>query len=164
MITAQEKKFEACYEKLKDVIQLDYPMAFNVLRCFHEIAFETLDSDFQIETAVELPQEANFGATVKIEGKINFVVGVFAEKKIFHELAEKYVHFETESIDEDFDAIAEFLNVVTGILIVKVATIFGIEEELEPPRYGQTEKNFGVIQIRGNIGIFYLYIGKDEIF
>ena len=111
-----------------------------------------------------MPPEANFGATVKIDGKINFVMGVCAEEKNFHDLAEKYEHFHTESLDEDFDAVSELLNVVTGLLIVKLSTIFGIEEDLEPPRFGQTEKNIGMIKIRGSIGDFYLYIGKNEIF
>ena len=125
---------------------------------------EHLNSEFEIESAVDLPQEANFGASVKIDGKINFVVGVIADKKIFHDLAEKYEHFETESLDEDFDAVSELLNVVTGLLIVKLATIFGVEEDLEPPRFGQIEENIRVIKIRGNVGAFYFYIGKDEIF
>ena len=164
MITAQEEKFEVCYEKLQDVMQLDYPVAFNVFRCFQEFVAENIGTQIKIGSAVDLPPNANFGASVKICGKINFVVGVFAEKENFHKLAEEYEHFETESLEEDFDAIAELLNVVTGLLIVKIAAIFKIEEDLEPPRFGQIEKSFGVIEIQGNIGTFYLYIGKDEIF
>ena len=118
----------------------------------------------EIDSAMDLPPNANFGASVKIDGEINFVLGVFAEKKIFHDIAERYEHFETESLDEDFDAISELLNVVTGHLIVKFANTFGIEEDLEPPRFGQTEKNFGVIKISVSLGTFYLYLGKKEIF
>ena len=164
MMTAQEKKFEDCYVKLKDVMQLDYSVAYNVFRCFQDFVSENLESEFEIIDAEILPQNANFGASVKIDGKINFVMGVCAEEKNFHDLAEKYEHFHTESLDEDFDAVSELLNVVTGLLIVKLSTIFGIEEDLEPPRFGQTEKNIGMIKIRGSIGDFYLYIGKNEIF
>ena len=164
MNKSQEEKFAACYEDLREVMQLDYSLAFNVFRCFQDFVVESMETKFEIDSAVNLPPTANFGASVKIDGKINFVVGVLAEKKIFHELAENYEHFKLDSLDEDFDAVSELLNVVTGLLIVKIATIFGIEEDLEPPRFGQTEKSFGVIKILANVGTFYLYIGRDEIF
>lgn len=164
MNTAQKEKFAECYEKLRDVMQLDYSVAFNVFKCFQEFVEDGLESEMKIDSALDLPKNANFGASVKIDGKINFVLGVFAEKKIFHEIAERYEHFETESLDEDFDAVSELLNVVTGHLIVKIASTFGIEEDLEPPRFGKTEKIFGVMKIILSIGTFYLYIGKKEIF
>lgn len=164
MNTAQEEKFSACYEKLREVMQMDYSLACNIFKCFQEFVESGLESEMEIDSAMDLPPNANFGASVKIDGEINFVLGVFAEKKIFHDIAERYEHFETESLDEDFDAVSELLNVVTGHLIVKIANTFGIEEDLEPPRFGQTEKNFGVIKITVSIGTFYLYIGKDEIF
>jgi chemotaxis protein CheY-P-specific phosphatase CheC len=164
MNTAQEKKFAACHEKLRDVMQMDYSLACNIFKCFKEFVEDGLESEMEIDSAMDLPPNANFGASVKIDGEINFVLGVFAEKKIFHDIAERYEHFETESLDEDFDAISELLNVVTGHLIVKFANTFGIEEDLEPPRFGQTEKNFGVIKISVSLGTFYLYLGKKEIF
>ena len=163
MNTAQENKFAACYEKLRDTMQLDYPLALNIYKCLHDFLVESLDSEVEIDSAVELPQNANFGASVKIEGKISFVVAVLAEKKIFHNIAERYEHFQLDSLDEDFDAVSELLNVVTGHLIVKIANAFGVEEDLDSPRFGQTEKIFDVIKISVNIGTFYLYIGKDEI-
>ena len=48
MNTAQEKKFAACYEKLKDVMQIDYPVALNVFRCFEDFVAEHLNSEFEI--------------------------------------------------------------------------------------------------------------------
>lgn len=164
MTTAQEEKFSACYEKLRDVMQLDFPLARSVFKCFQEFVNENLEAEFEIDSATDLPPNANFGASVKIEGEINFVLGVFAEEKNFHQLAENYEHFETESLEEDFDAVSELLNVVTGHLIIKIANKFGVEEDLEPPRFGKTEKIFGVIKIHGKSGTFYLYIGKEEIF
>ena len=164
MNTAQEEKFAACYEKLRDVMQMDYSLACNVFRCFQEFVEENLETEIEIDSAVELPPNASFGASVKIDGEINFILGVLAEKKIFHQIAERYEHFQLDSLEEDFDAISELLNVVTGHLIVKIANTFGIEEDLEPPRFGQTEKIFGVIKISVNIGTFYLYIGQEEIF
>jgi hypothetical protein len=164
MDTAQEEKFAACHEKLCDVMQMDYSMACNIFKCFKEFVEDGLESEMEIDSAMDLPPNANFGASVKIDGEINFVLGVLAEKKIFHNIAERYVNFQLDSLDEDFDAISELLNVVTGHLIVKFANTFGIEEDLEPPRFGQTEKIFGVIKISVSLGTFYLYIGKKEIF
>lgn len=164
MITANEDKFAACYEKLRDVMQLEYSLASNVFKCFEEFVSESLETEIEIDSAVELPQTATFGASVKIDGEINFVLGVLAEKKTFHKIAEQYEHFKLDSLDEDFDAISELLNVVTGHLIVKIANTFGVEEDLEPPRFGQTEKIFGVIKILVSVGDFYLYIGREEIF
>lgn len=164
MNTAQEEKFAACYENLRDVIQLDYSLAFNVFKCFQEFVEESLDSEIEIDTAVNLPENANFGASVKIDGEINFIIGLLAEKKIFHEIAETYEHFQLDSLEEDFDAVSELLNVVTGHFIIKIANTLGIEEDLEPPRFGRTEKSFGVIKISMKFGEYYLYIGQDEIF
>lgn len=161
---AQEKNFAACYENLRDVMKLDYSIALNVFRCMHEYISEGLNSTVEIDSAVKLPQNANFGASVKIDGAISFVVGVLAEKKIFHEIAERYEHFQLDSLDEDFDAVSELLNVATGHVIVRIAAALGIEEELEPPRFGETEKIFGVIKLLVNVGNFYLYIGREEIF
>lgn len=160
----QEKKFAACYENLRDVINLDYAMALGVFQCLHEFLAEHLDSAVEIDSAMELPPKANFGASIKIDGEITFVVAVLAEKRIFHEIAERYEHFQIDSLDEDFDAVSDLLNVATGHLIVRIAARLGIEEELEPPRFGQTEKTFGVIKIVLNVGTFYLYIGREEIF
>ena len=160
----QEKNFAACYENLRNVMKLDYSIALNVFKCMHEYLSEGLNSAVEIDSAVTLPTNANFGASVKIDGAISFVVGVLAEKRIFHEIAESYEHFALDSIDEDFDAVSELLNVATGHVIVRIAAALDIEEELEPPRFGETEKLFGVIKLLVNIGTFYLYIGREEIF
>ena len=160
----QEKKFAACYENLRDVINLDYSVALGVFKCLQEYLADGLTSTLEIVSAVELPANANFGASVKIDGEISFVVAVLAEKRIFHEIAESYEHFELDSLDEDFDAVSELLNVATGHVIVRLAARFGIEEELEPPRFGETEKKLSVIKILVNVGTFYLYIGREEIF
>ncbi len=160
----QEKNFAACYENLRDVMKLDYSVALGVFKCLHEYLSDGLNSNVEIDSAVKLPPNANFGASVKIDGEISFVVAVLAEKKIFHEIAEKYERFQLDSLDEDFDAVSELLNIATGHVIVRIAAALNIEEELEPPRFGETEKVFGVIKLLVNVGTFYLYIGRDEIF
>lgn len=164
MKTAQEAKFAECYEKLRDVMQLDYSIAYNVYKCFQEFVSENLESEVEIDKAVELPPNANYGASIKIDGNISFVIGVLAEKKSFHQIAEQYEHFQIDTLDEDYDAVSELLNVVTGHLIIKITNALGIDEDLEPPRYGRTEKVIGVIKILVRVGTFYLYIGQDEIF
>ena len=164
MNTAQEEKFAACYEKLHDVMQLDYSIACNAFNCFEDFVAEHFGNKIEIESAVNLPKNANFGSSVKIAGEINFIIGLLAEKKIFHQIAEGYEHFKLDTLDEDFDAVSELLNVVTGHFIIKIANTLGIEEDLDPPRFGQTEKNFGVIKILMSVGTFYLYIGQEEIF
>ena len=164
VIFAQEKDFAACYENLREVIQLDYQLALNVFKCMHEYLSEGLNSAVEIDSALQLPKNANFGASIKIDGEISFVVGVLAEKKMFHEIAERYEHFKLNSIHEDFDAVSELLNVATGHVIVRISAALNIEEELKPPRFGETEKIFGVIKLSSNAGNFYLYIGKEEIF
>ena len=164
MNTAQEEKFAACYEKLRDVMQIDYSLACNAFNCFEEFVAEHFGKEIKVESAVDLPKDANFGSSVKIAGEINFIIGLLAEKKIFHEIAKTYEHFQLDSLEEDFDAVSELLNVVTGHFIIKIANTLGIEEDLEPPRFGQTEKSFGVIKISMKFGEYYLYIGQDEIF
>ena len=164
MNTAQEKNFSECYEVLQNVIQIDYNLALDVFNCVKDFISEHLETEMVIDSVVKLPENANFGASVKIEGRVSFVLGVFADKNTFHEIAERYEQFPTESLDEDFDAVSELLNVITGNLIVKIAEKFGIEEDLEPPRYGQIEKTFDTIKIFIGSGAFYLYIGREEIF
>ena len=161
---SEEEKFSECYDSLIDVMKMDYPLALGIFKCLYEFLAENLESEIEIDSAVELPENAVYGASVKIEGAVSFVTGLLAEKKIFHKIAESYEHFKIDSLEEDFDAISELLNVVTGLFIVKIAAELGIDEELEPPRFGKTKKVLGVIKILVNVGTFYLYIGREEIF
>ena len=162
--SAEEEKFSACYDSLVNIMKMDYSLALSIYKCFYEFLAEHLDSEVEIESALTLPENANFGASVKIDGAVSFVTGLLAEKKTFHNIAERYEHFQIDSLDEDFDAISELLNEVTGFFIIKIANDLGIDEELEPPRFGQTKKFFGVIKILVNVGSFYLYMGIEEIF
>ena len=110
-------------------------------------------------------KEKVFGASVKINGDIPIVVGVLAEKKVLHKLANSYDKFVSEDIEEDFDAVAEMLNVFTGNFAVKIATTSGIEEELYPPRFGQLTFELETpVTVFADVGKFYLYIGAEEIF
>lgn len=159
-----DEKFSACYDSLCTVINLDYSLTLDVVKSFQAFILEALDSPAELVEAAELPAAANFGASVKIDGDIPFIIGMLAEKSVFHEIADRYEKFETDTIEEDYDAVSELLNVFTGHFTIKLASVLGIEEELEPPRFGQAQENIGVMKFHIGIGNFYLYIGREEIF
>ena len=54
----QEQNFAACYEKLRDVIKLDYSVALSIFKCMHEFLAEGLESTVEIDSAVNLPENA----------------------------------------------------------------------------------------------------------
>jgi len=68
-----------------------------------------------------------------------------------------------ETVEDAHDAISELLNVFTGHFTVKIAVTKGLEEVPEPPRYGSII-NISCITMMADIGTFYVYIGKNEIF
>ncbi len=156
--------FKDSYNALFNIIQLDYDIALEIVKSFKDFIFDTLDAKIVLISASELPDKENFGASVKIEGKISFVIGIMAEEKILHEIAETYEHFQIDTLEEEYDAVSELLNVFTGHFMIKIAEKFGIEEDLDPPRCGRALEKIGVMKIHVNTGAFYLYIGKDEIF
>ncbi len=134
-----------------------------ILKNFCEFLSEELNSKIEIETEIPRPAEANFGASVKVSGKIPFVIGVLADKSTFHRLAESYEKIDTENIAEDFDAISEMVNVFAGQLIVKIAAKCHVEEDLLPPRFGKISGSFRVKKISADVGNLYLYLGGAEI-
>lgn len=134
-----------------------------ILKNFCSFLTEELNSKIEIGAEILRPAEANFGATVKVTGKIPFVIGVLADKSTFHKLAETYEKIDTENLAEDFDAVSEMLNVFAGQLIVKIAAKCHVEEELAPPRFGKISGNFRVKKIATDFGKFYLYLGDEEI-
>ena len=160
-----EKIFGNIYNNFRSAKKIDYPPALDVAVHFHNF----LSEEFKT-TAFFSPLEPDFskelfGASVKINGDIPVVVGVLAEKKVLHKLANSYDKFVSEDIEEDFDAVAEMLNVFTGNFTVRVATTSGIEEELYPPRFGRLNfKLEALVTIFADVGRFYLYIGAEEIF
>ena len=160
-----EKIFGNIYNSLHSTKKIDYPPALDVAVHFHKFLSEEFKTTVIFSPTAPNFNEELFGASVKINGDIPVVVGVLAEKKILHKLANSYDKFVSEDIEEDFDAVAEMLNVFTGNFTVKVATTSGIEEELYPPRFGQL--NFELetlITVFADVGRFYLYIGAEEIF
>ena len=160
-----EKIFGKIYNSLHGAKKLDYPPALDVAVHFHQFLSEEFETTVFFSSVTPDSNEELFGASVKINGDIPIVVGVLAEKKVLHKLANSYDKFVSEDIEEDFDAVAEMLNVFTGNFTVRVATTSGIEEELYPPRFGQL--NFEpetLITVFADVGKYYLYIGAEEIF
>lgn len=160
-----EKIFGNIYNSFRSVKKVDYPPALDVAVHFHNFLSEEFKTTVIFSSTEPDFNEELFGASVKINGDIPVVVGVVAEKKVLHKLANSYDKFISEDIDEDFDAVSEMLNVFTGNFTVKVATTSGMEEELYPPRFGQL--NFELetlVTVFADVGRFYLYIGAEEIF
>lgn len=160
-----EKIFGHIYNTLQSAKKIDYPPALDVAMHFHKFLSEEFQTTVIYSSTVPDFNKELFGASVKINGDIPIVVGVLAEKKILHKLANSYDKFVSEDIEEDFDAVAEMLNVFTGNFTVKVATTSGLEEELYPPRFGQLNfKLETLVTVIADVGKFYLYIGAEEIF
>lgn len=160
-----EKIFGDIYNAFKSDKKVDYPPALDVAVHFHSFFSEEFRTTAIFSPAAPDFREELFGASVKINGNIPIVVGVLAEKKVLHKLANSYDKFVSEDIEEDFDAVAEMLNVFTGNFTVRVATTSGIEEELYPPRFGQLNFEIETLAtVFADVGKFYLYIGAEEIF
>ena len=160
-----EKIFGDIYNSLQNAKKIDYPPALDVAVHFHQFLSEEFKTTIIFSSTEPKFSNELFGASVKINGDIPVVVGVLAEKNILHKLANSYDKFISEDIEEDFDAVAEMLNVFTGNFTVKVATTSGLEEELYPPRFGQLNPELEtLVTVLADVGKFYLYIGTEEIF
>ena len=150
------------YEKLKNYPDIDFPFAVDVISSFHSFLSETFESTIVILPPTECSNKVQVGASVKIIGEIPVVVAMFADDDLFLRLAQRYDEY-VETKEDANDAIAELLNVFTGHFTVKIAVTQGVEEEPEPPRYGSVA-NVESISLMTDIGTFYIYIGKREVF
>lgn len=160
-----ERIFGRFYDSLRSKEKVDYPPALDVARYFHAFLSEELQTSVIFSATSAGYRNELFGASVKLNGAIPIVAGVIAEKNVLHNLANSYDKFVSENIEEDFDAVAEMLNVFTGNFAVKVATSSGLEEELYPPRFGVfTLRSEPLLTVIADVGKFYLYIGAEEIF
>ncbi|MBR2179329.1 MAG: chemotaxis protein CheX [Selenomonadaceae bacterium] len=157
-----ESALTAYYEKLKGYPDIDFPFAVDVISSFHTFLSETLKTTIIILPPSDCNHENQIGASVKIIGEIPVVVAMFANNEIFLRLAKRYDEY-VETTEDAHDAISELLNVFTGHFTVKIAVTKGLEEVPEPPRYGSVA-NVKCITMLADIGTFYIYIGKAEIF
>ena len=151
------------YENLKTKFSVDFPLAVDVIRNFHDFLSETLNSTIVILPPTNFENKIRMGASVKIIGEVPVVIGLFASEDIFVQLATRYDSY-VEMSEDAYDAISELLNVFTGHFVVKVAVTKGLDEEPEPPRFGTTLGEIESIALTSDIGKFYIYISKQEIF
>lgn len=157
-----ESALSAYYEVLKDCPDIDFPFAVDVINTFHSFLSESLKTTIIILPPSDCRLNKQTGASVKIIGEIPVVVAMFADENVFMELAQRYDGY-VETVEDAHDAISELLNVFTGHFTVKIAVTKGLEEVPEPPRYGSII-NISCITMMADIGTFYVYIGKNEIF
>ncbi len=158
-----ESMLTTYYENLKNRPDIDFPFAVDIIRNFHAFLSETLHSTIVILPQSDLKNQFQIGASVKIIGEVPVVVALFADENVFVKLAKRYDEY-VEVKEDSFDAISELLNVFTGHFVVKVAVTRGLDEEPEPPRYGNISSDFDSVVLMSDIGTFYIYIGKQEIF
>ena len=153
----------AYYDVLNGTQNTDYSFALDVIQTVHSFLSESLGTTIIILPPTEIKEKSWFGASVKIVGSMPVVVGILADEKTFLKLAKRYERF-VETLEDSFDGVAELLNVFTGQFTVKIASSLGVEEEPEPPRYGQILKNIPTIRMLADFGNFYLYVDQEEIF
>ena len=158
-----ESALTTYYEKLKKHPDIDFPFAVDVIRSFHSFLSETLKSSIIILPPSSSKNKIQIGASVKIIGEVPIIVSLLADEDMFMRIAKAYDSY-VEVIEDAHDAISELLNVFTGQFVVQIAVTKGLEEVPEPPRYGTISDNVYTIAVMTDIGIFHIYIGKQEIF
>ena len=151
------------YEQLKTQAIIDFPFAVDIVNNFHSFLSENFQSSVLVMPPVSNDSSQKLGASVKIIGEIPTVIGLLADETVFMQIAKRYDSY-VEELEDAYDAISELLNVFTGQFVVNIAVTRGLDEEPEPPRFGNTSDFFNFISLFSDVGYFYLYIGKDEIF
>ena len=157
-----DKAFSERYETLPPNQQVDYQLALDAVKCFHEFTSDSFGSTVILLPDSEPAEEKLLGATVKVKGEMPIIVGFFAPENEFMQFAQRYNNL-AEDINDAFDVVSEFLNIYAGHLTIKFVATTGNEEEPETPRHGEVE-NFSAIKMMSDWGKFYLYAGNDEYF
>ena len=102
----------------------------------------------------------------RLSGSISFVSGIYANDKVFVEMAKRYSHEELDDADEMAeDSISEFLNVVNGLFVVDLGKR-DLDLDLEAPRIGVNKHPMGSHQLQlcidTGFGPFSLVMAADE--
>lgn len=163
-ISPVEVAFGARYNSIRDLIELDYPFVLDLLKYCLDFLSDNFNSTLILLPDSDAVITSKFGASVKIMGESSVVVGILADEDEFHKMSRRYDKFLSGTLEDNYDAISEMLNVFAGHYMIKTAENFDVEQELEPPRFGEADEDIGFIKILSDIGYFYLYIGKREIF
>ena len=161
-IPSLEEAYSARYETLPDAQKLDYPIAVDVVKSFHEFTSEYLGSTIILLPDAEVSEGKLLGSTVKIKGQTPIIVGFFANEENFIKFAKSYNDLVEDKADA-LDAVSEFLNIYVGHFTIRMVETLGTDEEPETPRYGDAE-NFSAIKMFADWGEFYLYVGAEEFF
>ena len=102
----------------------------------------------------------------RLSGKVSFVSGVYANDRMFVEMAHRYSHERIDDAGEMAeDSIAEFLNVVNGLFVVGLGKR-DFDIELETPRIGKNKRPMGSHQVQlcvdTGFGSLALVMAVDE--
>ena len=151
------------YEKLKTKQDIAFPFAVDIITNFHTFLSETFKSSVVLLPPSNCDNKIKFGASVKIIGEEPVVVALLADEDMFLKIAKRYDEY-TDTMEDAFDSISELLNVFTGQFVVHVAITKSLEEIPEPPRYGTILGGIYSIKVISDLGVFQIYIGKEEIF
>ena len=102
----------------------------------------------------------------RLSGGLSMVTGLYAEERVFLELACRYSRENMAVVDEmAVDSITEFLNVMNGLFAVDLAKR-QLDVDLELPRDAKNQKPVGNHQLELRIdtgfGSFVLVLASDE--
>ena len=102
----------------------------------------------------------------RLSGQISFVSGIYANDKMFVEMARRYSREDIDDADEMAeDSISEFLNVVNGLFVVDLGKR-DLDLDLEAPRIGKNKHPQGSRQLQlcvdAGFGSFTLVMAADE--
>ncbi len=109
---------------------------------------------------------ASHTVSQRLSGAVSFVSGIYADDKVFIEMAKRYSGEPIEDADEMAeDSVSEFLNVVNGLFVVDLGKR-DFDLDLEAPRVGKNKHPMGSHQLRLSIdtgfGSFALVLAADE--
>ena len=158
-----ERMLTIYYERLRARLAVDFPFAIDLIRELHTFLSDVLKSTVIILPPTDFDYRDKIGASVALIGDVAAVTGIFADDRAFMRLAMRYDEW-VETLEDGFDAISELLNVFVGHFAVKASTRRGLEEEPEPPRYGALPGETVGFLLLSDVGKFFIYVNREEIF
>ncbi len=158
-----ERMLTIYYERLRERLAVDFPFAIDLMRDLHMFLSDVLNATVIILPPTEFDYHEEIGSSVALIGDVPAVTGIFADERTFMRLATRYDDC-VETLEDGFDAMSELLNVFVGHFAVKAATRRGLEEEPEPPRCGELSGDIGGFLMMSDVGKFFIYVNREEIF
>ena len=158
-----ERMLTIYYERLRERLAVDFPFAIDLMRDLHMFLSDVLNATVIILPPTEFDYRGKIGASVALIGDVSAVTGIFADERTFMRLAMRYEEY-VETLEDGFDAMSELLNVFVGHFAVKAATQRGIDVEPEPPRFGELSGDAGGFLMLSDVGRFFIYVNREELF